>query len=237
MAKNIDIIILCGGFGKRLGVINSDVPKFLVTLGKKVFLNILIDRLKACGFKKVILCTGHKGEFIKQYCKKSDITKNIKISHEEKPLGTGGALKNAKDLIKSEDFFVMNGDVLCDLNFFEFYKFYKKKETKLALAVCKIDKNEDFGSISLDSDMRILTFREKEKQASGEFSSAGVYIMNKDVFNFMPEKDKFSLEYDFFPMMIKKPSYAYVIKGDFLDIGTPENFKNAEDWIKKHREY
>lgn len=237
MLPKIDVVILCGGSGTRVRSLSEDTPKALLQLDNKTFLERLIFRLKDVRFNRVILCTGYQGDLIREYCEKNITGIDIEISHEEKPLGTGGALKNAKDLICGDDFFLMNGDVLCDLNFSEFYKFYKKKETKLALAVCKIDKNEDFGSISLDSDMRILTFREKEKQASGEFSSAGVYIMNKDVFNFMPEKDKFSLEYDFFPMMIKKPSYAYVIKGDFLDIGTPENFKNAEDWIKKHREY
>lgn len=227
--SKIDIMILCGGLGKRLRPVIGDKPKILSKVINKPFIDILFDNLKKQGFTKVILCVGHKGEAVREYCDNKVRGIDIVVSFEEKPLGTGGALKNAKDLIKSDVFFVMNGDVLCDL---DFYNFYKSKKAILSVVVSRVNNCNDFGSVRLGKNMRILEFREKEKKNNEGFCSAGIYIMNKDIFNFMPKQAAFSLEYDFFPNIIKKPCYGYIIKDDFLDIGTPENFIQAEKWVK-----
>ena len=125
--QNIDVVILCGGLGKRLQSVIHNQPKVLAKIWDTTFLDILLNKISTYGFKNIILCTGHLKENIKKYVEyyyNNTNDYNIKFSEEETPLGTGGAIKNAKLLINSDNFIVMNGDSICDIDFNEFYKFH-----------------------------------------------------------------------------------------------------------------
>ena len=104
--KDIDVFILCGGEGKRLKKISGRVPKPMVRIGRRPFLDIVIDYLRKFGFKRFILGVGYHAYFIKKYYKEHKIPGvEIVFSQENQPLGTGGAVKKAEKLIKSKVFF------------------------------------------------------------------------------------------------------------------------------------
>ena len=153
-----DVIILCGGLGKRIASVIPDVPKPLAAIGEISFLDILLKQIFDQGFKKVILAVGHMGEkIIEKYSNDS----RISFSIEDIPLGTGGAVIHALGKIESEYFIVMNGDSYCDIDLVEFYEKHKETESLLSIVVAKIDDASDRGNICIGGDGRITSFKEK----------------------------------------------------------------------------
>lgn len=228
--KEIDVVILCGGLGTRLRPVVSDRPKVLAKIGEKTFLDILIDNATNQGFKNIILCVGYLKRQIKNHfdCGKDY---NIMFSEEEEPLGTGGALKKAKPLIKSNPFVVMNGDSICNINFHDFYDFHVNKKATLSMALVRTKAAQDFGSVILDESQRITSFKEKVVSKDECLINAGIYLMQKDVFSYMPDENRFSLEYDFFPRIIEERCFGFIIEDELIDIGTPERYKKAINLI------
>lgn len=224
--NKIDVVILCGGLGKRLRSAVSDRPKVLAEISEKTFLDILIDDLLKYGFNNIILCVGYLKEQIKDHFN-YDKDFNITFSEEEVPLGTGGALKNARPFIKSDLFMVLNGDSICKINFHDFYDFHVRKKATLSMALVRTRAAQDFGSVVLDGSQRITSFTEKVASSNECLINAGIYLMQKDIFSFMPDKKHFSLEYDFFPKLIEDKCYGFIADSELIDIGTPERYEKA----------
>lgn len=224
--KDIDVIILCGGLGTRLRLAVSDRPKALAEINDKTFLDILIDDLLKHGFKNIILCVGYlKEQIIEHFNYEKDY--NILFSDESTPLGTGGALKNAKSLIKSNTIMVMNGDSICNIDFKGFYDIHINKKAVLSMVLTRSQDGGDYGNVALDEFQKITSFKEKVDTKRECLINAGVYMMQKEIFSYMPDETNFSLEYDLFPKLITNKCYGYIIENELLDIGTPERYKNA----------
>lgn len=243
---DIDVVILCGGFGTRLRSVVNDRPKVLAKIGNRTFIDILIDNIKIYGFKNIILCVGYLKDQIKNHFNNNYKDYNIRFSDENTPLGTGGALKNAMSLINSDPFMVMNGDSICKTNYQDFYNFHINKNAILSMVLTKSKMHQDFGNVILDQSQRIIKYQEKEninyiKDEMGNkdkyLINAGIYLMRKDIFSYMPNNDQFSLEYDFFPKLIDKNNsgdtinsinnkcFGFITECELIDIGTPERYK------------
>jgi len=227
--EKMDVVVLCGGKGERLRELVSDRPKPLAEINQKPFLDILIEHIAQQGFKRFVLCTGYKGDVIKRHYHNYNLNLEFVFSEEEKPLGTGGAVNNAKSFITSDTFMVMNGDSLCPLNYKDFFSFHKQKKALLSIALTTITSGKDYGSVILGERQRVAAFDEKEGGVRKQkFINAGIYLMEKQIFPFMEIGDVFSLERDFFPQMLNNSFYGYITEHPFIDIGTPERFKNAQ---------
>lgn len=230
--KNIDVVILCGGLGKRLRPAVNDRPKSLAEVNGVAFLDILIKYVASFGLKRFVLCSGYMGDAIKEHYDKIEKSLETVFAREEEPLGTGGALKNAQSFIKSEPFLVLNGDSFCKLNFHDFYRFHFVNKALLSIVLCESKVDQNSGAVKLDQAKRIVEFNEKAKTEEKSFRSAGIYLMGKEIFRFMEGKKVFSLEYDLFPALAGKDCYGYFVKNDFIDIGTPESLAKAGDFLK-----
>ena len=232
--NEIDAVILCGGKGTRLQTVVSDRPKVLAAFGATTFLDILIDSLQSNGFKTFILCIGYMKDQIKDHYKDKHGLK-ILFSEEDEPLGTGGALKKAKSLIRSETFVVMNGDSICDINFQDFYHFHKNKHAMLSMALVRTKESKDFGNVVINGKHEITSFKEKISNPSPCLVNAGVYLMQKEIFSLMPENSTFSLEHDIFPQIIGEKCAGFIINSELIDIGTPERYEKAVQLIGGHK--
>ncbi|MDD3296558.1 MAG: nucleotidyltransferase family protein [Candidatus Omnitrophica bacterium] len=226
--KNIDVVIICGGQGKRLKQVINDRPKVLAQINGRPFIDILIDRLLKYGFKRFILCVGYQKEKIREHFREKSKYFEVLFSQEDTPLGTGGALKRAQPLIKSDAFLAMNGDSFCPVDFNNFFSFHTEKKSFLTLLLAKVSSSKDYGTVELGSSFRIKDFKEKSGSDKEAFINAGVYLMEKSVFGKMPKKEAFSLEYDFFPAMVCEKIYGYITDGEFVDIGTPLRYEKAQ---------
>ncbi|MDO8516214.1 MAG: sugar phosphate nucleotidyltransferase [bacterium] len=226
---DIDLVILAGGLGTRLASVISDRPKALAEVGGRPFLDIVIEDLLGMGFERIILSVGHlKGQIKERYA-----AKGILFAEEEKPLGTGGGVKNAESFVQSDDLLVVNGDSWmaggADLG--AFLDFHKRKNALVTVALASPRNEKDYGAVFLDTDGKIVRFNEKGREEGEHFLSAGIYLMKKDIFAIMPSSP-FSLETDFFPRLVGSSFYGFALDGEVVDIGTPERLHAAQETFR-----
>jgi NDP-sugar pyrophosphorylase family protein len=234
-------LILAGGLGTRLRKLVYDRPKAMALVNDKPFLEYQIDFLKKNNIDQIILCVGYLQEKIQEYFgdgRKWDIA--INYAFEKKLLGTAGALKNAEKYINSS-FFVLNGDSFLDIDLPEMVSFHhrKKSETDRCLgtiALVEVADKRNFGSIVLDSDFYISAFEEKSTtQSSPGLINAGIYLLEPELFQFIPGSQEVSIEKETFPLLLEKGSRLAGYQGDgfFVDIGSPDGFFKFQDFIKE----
>lgn len=228
--EGMDVLILCGGPGKRLRSVVSDRPKPMAEIAHRPFLDILIAHTSRYGFRRFILCLGYMKEVIKEYYRERE---GIIFSEEEEPLGTGGAIKKAEPLIKSSPFLVMNGDSFISLDLNEFITFHTQKKAVVSIALAREKRTDDYGVIKLGEGGRIISFSEKRGERG--LVNAGVYLFERNVLSAIPCDINYSLEYDLFPKMVGKGLYGYQTDGTLIDIGTPEGYKKAKQILRDIR--
>lgn len=224
-----EVIILAGGLGTRIRGSIGEIPKPMADINGNPFLEYLLNYLLRQGIEKVILSVGYKYEIIQSYFLNS--YKEIKIiySVEEEPLGTGGAIKKSLNYSESEDVFILNGDTLFLLNLKNFYIFHKQKESVLSIALKPISEGNRYGSVEIDKESKIRSFKEKVNKKNEVLINGGVYLLNRDFFNSLKLPEKFSFEKDFLEKYFTDyPFYGFVTDSYFIDIGIPEDYKRAK---------
>jgi NDP-sugar pyrophosphorylase family protein len=226
--KDTDVIFLCGGLGERLRGVIKDRPKAMALIDGRPFLDILIEYVSGFGLKRFILCIGYLGDFIKQHYQDAKYPGEIIFSQESEPLGTAGAIKNAEPFIRSPSFFVMNADSFCRVDLLEFFDFHLAKSALASLVLVNADDTKDFGAVSLDGAQQIIGFSEKPVTQNGNLVNAGVCLLRRETLSLIPANSKFSLEKDFFPMVIGRGFYGFIEKSGFIDIGTPQRYNQAK---------
>ena len=192
-------VILAGGLGKRLRPLTSDRPKPMIQINNTPIIELQVKWLKKFGITDIIVLVGHLREKIKHHLadgKKFGV--NISYIEENVPLGTGGALKNAKDHIiqngnSDSGFFVINGDILTNLDPFTISE---KGSMTLALVPMK----STFGIVETNGDL-VSKFIEKPS-IEDMWINAGVYYFSNEIFNYLP--DKGNLETVTLPMLVEK---------------------------------
>lgn len=192
-------VILAGGLGKRLRPLTSDRPKPMIQINKTPIIELQVKWLKKFGITDIIVLVGHLREKIKHHLadgKKFGV--NISYIEENVPLGTGGALKNAKDHIiqngnSDPGFFVINGDILTNLDPFTISE---KGSMTLALVPMK----STFGIVETNGDL-VSKFIEKPS-IEDMWINAGVYYFSNEIFDYLP--DKGNLETVTLPMLVEK---------------------------------
>jgi mannose-1-phosphate guanylyltransferase len=192
-------VILAGGLGKRLRPLTSDRPKPMIQINNTPIIELQVKWLKKFGITDIIVLVGHLREKIKHHLadgKKFGV--NISYIEENVPLGTGGALKNAKDHIiqngnSDSGFFVINGDILTNLDPFTISD---KGSMTLALVPLK----STFGIVETDGDL-VSKFVEKP-YIEDRWVNAGVYYFSNDIFDYLP--DNGNLETVTLPMLVEK---------------------------------
>ncbi len=230
--RGIDVVILCGGRGKRLRAVLNDRPKSMAEFGQQPFLSIIMEYVASFGFKRFILCTGYMGEIIRKYYSTRLLPWEILYSQEKKTLGTGGAIKKAEGLIESNPFLVMNGDSFCQINFYKFIDFHFKKKALLSIVLAR-DNNKNCGKVTLDNAERIIGFEEKAISKDKCFNNVGIYLMDRAIFSLIEKRKRFSLEYDIFPFILNERCYGFRQKLDLIDIGTPNEYRRARQLFLK----
>lgn len=229
--SGIDCVILCGGKGLRLRKIIGAIPKVLADIDGNAFLDILITHFTAAGLKRFIISTGYRAGLVEKHCRTVHPSLKMIFSRENKPLGTGGGLRKAAPFIKSETFLALNGDSFLKFDIRKFMDFHVSKNADISIAVIPAAETHGRGVVSIGTDKRVKKFEEKVSAGSKGFVSAGVYLIRKKVLSLIPPDKKYSLEYDAFPRMIKKRFFAYMVKGELFDIGTPEGHKRTEKYF------
>lgn len=210
----MEAVILCGGLGTRLRAALPDRQKTVAPIGGTTFLEFLLDRLRRRGFTRFVLCAGHKAEQIEELGIPDAV-----ISREDAPLGTAGAVRNARELITSEAFHLFNGDSFCDFDYAAM-----PRAPVVTMALVHAEPNADGGFVRIDAASRVIGFREKDFSSGFSYLNAGVYLCSNKIFARLPEKG--SLETDVFPKLKPDEFLGYPVEAKLRDIGTPEKLRS-----------
>ena len=225
----IPVLILCGGLGTRLQPVLKDRPKALAESGGRVFIDILLDRLRQAGFRRFILCVGHMASHIAAHFQ-DHLTGDVEFSREDHPLGTGGAVKKALPLASERPLLILNGDSLCELDYGRLLESHAGHPEALTIVLAKNTGNrKDCGYVAMDRSGRITSFEEKSGKPAERLVNAGIYLAGSKALQFLPETEKFSLEHDVFPVLVRKGlCFGFATDSELLDIGTPDRLKIFE---------
>ena len=207
----------------------NDRPKPMAEIKDRPFLDLIIEHVASFGFKRFILCTGHKSTYIADYYKnqKDDLT--YITSEEISPLGTAGALANAKSQIKSNPVLILNGDSYCPANLKNLIKFHFSKKAATTIVLTKLKNAQDFGMVTINKQEQVTGFNEKPVTSEPGIINAGIYVFNLDVIDTIPVGHPFSLETELFPALIMQGNvYGFASHKKLIDIGTPERLEEAK---------
>lgn len=229
-------VIMAGGKGTRISSIASDIPKPMIKINDKPVLQLEIESLKKQGITDFIITVSHLGHIIMDYF--SDGSKfgvNIEYYNEEVPLGNAGALFKIKDKL-TEDFLLINGDVLFDIDINRFIEFHKNKKALVSLFTHPNSHPYDSGLIIADENNCVIDWLNKEDPRPDYYKNrinAGIHILSNKVLENNIDKEKIDLDRDILkPLCDKKCMYAYDSSEYVKDMGTPERYKQvSEDYL------
>jgi NDP-mannose synthase len=220
-------VILAGGKGARLRPYTVVLPKPLMPIGEYSILEVIIRQLAKHGFEHITIAVNHQADIIRAFFQ--DGAKwGVKIDYslEDKPLSTMAPLRLIRDL--PENFLIMNGDILTDLSFSDFYTEHESKQNLFTISAYVREQIIDYGVLVADAHGHLTGFMEKPK--SHHLVSMGIYMASRRIMDFIPE----GLSYGFDNLMldlIKANKLASVRKYDgyWLDIGRPDDYMQAID--------
>ncbi len=234
--SDITVVILAGGLGTRLHSVLSDRPKVLAEVLGRPFLTYLLDQLSSAGAREVILCTGYMGDRVQEVY--GDVYKSLYLlySREDEPLDTGGALRLALPLLKSDSVLVMNGDSYIRTDLSCYMDWFFQVDRRAAILLTRVSDTRRYGMVKVEKDETILAFEEKGVGGGPGWINAGVYFVKTSLLKSIPVGKAFSLEREFFPSLVGKGLFGYQCKGRFIDIGTPESYIRAEKFFSEKKD-
>lgn len=218
-------VILAGGKGTRLRPYTVVLPKPLMPIGEFPILEVIIRQLAQHGFERVTMAVNHQAEIIKAFFQ--DGAKwGIKIDYslEDKPLSTMAPLRLINDL--PENFLIMNGDILTDLNFSDFYAEHENKHNIFTISAHLREQRIDYGVLEADTNGYLSGFKEKPK--SHHLVSMGIYMASRRIMDFIPEGQSYGFDNLMLDLIAaEKPAAVRKFDGYWLDIGRPDDYMQA----------
>ena len=217
-----------GGFGTRLKSVSKGVPKAMMPVGGAPFVYLLLKKLEASGCKRIIFSLHYQSDqIIKQIMADSPVNCELVFVVEDKPLGTGGALKFATNSISEERFIALNGDTFSSLDYAKFFK--QMMNNEFVIAGLGVESAERYGSLYFDDD-HILTGITEKGILGPAIINTGTYLISKSFINEI-EEDVFSFEKVFIPRHLGRAK-VFVFEGEFIDIGIPKDYHLACEYFK-----
>ena len=247
-------LIIAGGLGTRLRPLTQNTPKPIVPVVNRPFVVHQIEHLVKHGVDEIILNLHYLSEEIRKIL--GDGRKwGIKIDYsiEEHPMGTAGAVKNAEQFFDDGPMIIFNGDVLTDLNITKLVNYHRDKNAKVTIALTEVEDPTAFGLVLTDWNMpnksglglvltdrdgRVEKFLEKPSwemvaTVKDRMINAGTYVVDPKIFKEVPAGKPYSFERELYPSLLESgaPIYGYVSRAYWIDIGSPEKYKEAHQAV------
>jgi NDP-mannose synthase len=227
-------VILAGGKGARLRPYTVVLPKPLMPVGDYPVLEIIIRQLAFHGFEHITLTVNHQAEIIRAFF--GDGSKwNIKIdySYEDKPLSTMGPLQLIRDL--PEDFLLMNGDVLTDLNYSDFFESHLQGGKIFTISAHERSETSEYGVLEKDNDSLLANFFEKPRR--DYLVAMGINMVNRAILNYIPKNTYFGFDHLMHSLLENKEEVMiHKFEGYWLDIGRPDDYMQAIEDLEMLKE-
>ena len=222
--KTNKVVLMAGGLGTRLMPLTEHTPKPMLKVGNKPILHTILKKFKECGYTNFVMCVNYKSKVIQDYF--GDGTKfGVKIEYilEKQRMGTAGALSLLAGKLK-EPFFVMNGDLLTNLDFEKILDFHIKNESKATMCVREYNIEVPYGEVKLDKE-NVVSIAEKPMHKF--FVNAGIYVLDPECIDLIPK------EFYDMPLLFKriiqhnKKTISFPLGEYWLDIGRSKDYERA----------
>jgi len=227
------VILMVGGLGTRLRPLTDNIPKPMLPVGGKPILQTIVEKFASYGFINIIMCIGYKSEIIQNFFGDgSKFGVNIEYILENKRMGTAGALSLLNDRQKpQEPFFVMNGDLLTNVNFENLLKFHLENNSMATMCVREYDFQVPYGVVNIKNNH---ISHIEEKPVHKFFVSAGIYMLNHKTINMIPSNQFYDMP-TLFEKFIedKENTLSFLLKEYWLDIGRIEEYEKANSEYHK----
>lgn len=224
--------ILVGGLGTRLGPLTADCPKPLLPVAGQPFLYHLLRNVRRFGYDDFLLLAGHQSDRVDAFASsalQTELDCRIRVIAEPAPLGTGGALLHAADVLQ-ERFLLLNGDSFFDFNLLDLCTRLVRGKVLARIALRRVPDASRYGTVELDAN-RIIAFRERPQSPGPGLVNGGVYDLSSTILEHIGE-GACSLERDVFQKLAAKRALAgFAYNGFFLDIGIPDDLVRARQAI------
>lgn len=224
------VLILAGGFGSRLKEVVAEHPKVLAPVRGRPFVTYILDQVGRAGFSSVVLATGYRAEEVESTLGSRYGSLSLEYSPEPSPLGTAGAIANAKLRLRPGPCLVMNGDSICLVDLAGYWQWARTRDAAVALLLAHVKDPRRFGTVRLEDD-QIVSFEEKSPDPVAKWINAGVYYLSDSFLNSLEQGRNASLERDVLPNWIGRGMYGWKADAPFLDIGVPESYAEAAEFI------
>jgi mannose-1-phosphate guanylyltransferase len=224
-------ILLVGGFGTRLMPLTRNTPKPMLTVAGIPVTEHQLMMAKAAGIKEIVLATSYLSDvFTPYFGDGSRWGMSIKYAVEKEPLGTGGAIRNAAQLLENqESVVILNGDVLSSHDLAEQIRQHEAHDADVTLHLTEVEDARAFGCVPTDAQGRVTAFLEKMDNPVTNQINAGCYVFNPRVITSIPLDTVVSVERETFPQLVSSGAkiYGYLENTYWLDIGTPKALLKA----------
>jgi len=225
------VILMVGGLGKRLRPLTESTPKPMLHVGGRPILQTIVERFVSYGFEKITMCVGYKSNSIQQYFGNGDkFGAEIEYVLEDKRMGTAGALSLLPFKL-DEPFFVMNGDLLTNVNFEHLLDFHIANNSVSTMCVREYDFQVPYGVVTVEQS-RILEIEEKPVQ--NFFVSAGIYMLDPQCIDLIPDDEFYDMPALFEKLIENKQNvFSFPLREYWLDIGRIEEYEKAnKDYVE-----
>ncbi len=224
-------VIMAGGFGTRLRPLTSNIPKPMVPMVNKPIMEHIVELLKTHNIKDIVSTLFYQPDAITGYFGDgSAFGINMQYRKAEADYGTAGSVRNAKDFL-DERFLIISGDVLTDFDLTAALHFHEEKKAKATLLLTRVSNPLQFGVVLTKENGKIARFLEKPSwgEVFSDTINTGVYIIEPEVLDLIPEKQEFDFSKNLFPILLKRDLglYGYIAKGYWKDIGSLNEYQDA----------
>jgi len=227
-------VIMAGGEGTRLRPLTSNQPKPMIPVANKPMMEHIVKLLREHGFTDIVVTVAFLANTIRTYFGDgSEFGVRMVYATEETPLGTAGSVRNAMDEL-DERFLVISGDVLTDIDLSDIVRFHEERSAMATIGLKSMENPLEFGIVITREDGSIERFLEKPTwgQVFSDTINTGIYVLEPDVFDFIPPDRPVDFSSEVFPAMLEadKSMYGYVAEGYWEDVG------NLDAYLKAHRD-
>lgn len=225
-------LILAGGLGTRLRPLTYTRPKHLLPIANRPHIAHVFDLCRRHGITEIVLATSYLAEAFEAVIDEAEQKGlSVDMTHEERPLGTAGALKNAEPLVKDDTFVAFNGDILTDVDLTALISRHRDHSAEATIWLTPVADPSAYGVVPTDEDGRVLEFVEKPSrdEAPTNLINAGIYVLEPAVLERIPAGEVWSAERALFPGLVRQGSRLFAFAADayWMDIGTPEKYLQA----------
>jgi dTDP-glucose pyrophosphorylase len=225
--KTNKVVLMVGGLGTRLRPLTDNTPKPMLEVGNKPILQTIVEKFAEYGYVNIVMCVNYKSHVIQDYFGDGKaFGVNIEYIFEEQRMGTAGALSLLSEKPR-EPFFVMNGDLLTNVNFEHLHDYHSKNNAIASMCVREYDFQVPYGVVNI-KDGKINSI--EEKPVHKFFVSAGIYMLSQEVLDYIPKNQFYDMPTLFEKLIsLNKNAISFPLREYWLDIGRIEEYKKANE--------